>query len=204
MAWRNYKNNTVAWFDSIGKTELNRGQSYDNITYITQIRGTRQDQRIKFESNMKSNASIVINYEDGTNEFVQFDGKDYILHQLLSPMLNLTASGLQNDEVIKLIIYPYCVKIDAKSFVDGKEGTASSLSQLLSVIKREIWYRVSYGLPLYEKITTKVQMDSVVLTIINNHSEIVSISDFTSSISGHSYSAKVNAVSIYGPIQIVI
>lgn len=88
--------------------------------------------------------------------------------------------------------------LKAESFLDKQEGVSTSLTQLLSIIKSELWYNKSYGLPLYDKVTDTLTIDTAILNIVKSHKEVVDIKEFTSNIQGHSYSCSMKVNSIYG------
>lgn len=73
-------------------------------------------------------------------------------------------------------------KDDLSSYAEKQEGTASSLIQRLSVIQGELWYRINYGLPLFQNIRDKGIMDSVIIDIILSHPDVASIRSFSSKI----------------------
>ena len=215
MSWRNYDNETknVVWFGSKGKKKLvSEGAEFLNVVDpIILTNNIQKGQRIKVEIIGDSmpvggyRVRLFLYDEDDNQLGVMFIGDK-------TCMTEFQIEGIKKIEVdesgyptINVYIYPYYINEEkAKNFVDKQEGTASSLRQLLSVIKGEIWYSISYGLPLYEKISTKVQMDANVLTIINNHSEVRSIKKFNSTISGHAYNCDILVETIYGDLQIGI
>ena len=51
---------------------------------------------------------------------------------------------------------------DGVSFAKDEEGVAQSLTQRLSVIRGELWYNVLYGIPLFDKMKTKIEADIAV------------------------------------------
>lgn len=74
-------------------------------------------------------------------------------------------------------------KDDLSSYAEKQEGTASSLIQRLSVIQGELWYKINYGLPLFDKVRDKGIMDSVIIDMILSHPDVASIEFFASSTS---------------------
>lgn len=90
------------------------------------------------------------------------------------------------------------------SFSNQQQAVADSLTQRLSVIKSELWYRVSYGLPLYEKTKSKPLMDSSVLEIVKSHQDVVNVLSFSSQIVNKTYTCKLEIQSIYGNISLSI
>ena len=90
------------------------------------------------------------------------------------------------------------------SFSNQQQAVVDSLTQRLSVIKSELWYRVSYGLPLYEKTKSKPLMDSSVLEIVKSHQDVVNVLSFSSQIVNKKYTCKLEIQSIYGNISLSI
>lgn len=73
------------------------------------------------------------------------------------------------------------------NFVDNQLAVSCSLIQRLSVLKNELWYKVNYGLPLFDKVKSKVFMDSNVTQIIMQHPDVVKIISFSSKIENKTY-----------------
>lgn len=96
--------------------------------------------------------------------------------------------------------YAYGNKIPAQNYSSGSKGVRDSLIQRLSVIKGELWYKASYGLPLAEKIKNKGIYDSVIIAIITSHPDVKNIIEFESSISKaeRSYKLRFSALTVYG------
>ena len=69
-----------------------------------------------------------------------------------------------------------------ENYATGQEGVADSLIQRLSVIKGELWYKASYGLPLLEKIKNKGIYDNVIISIITSHPNVVNLTYYNSTI----------------------
>lgn len=94
--------------------------------------------------------------------------------------------------------------IKADSFVDKESAVASSLTQRLSVIKNELWYRMKYGLPLFEKVTSKAYMDTVVINQVLEHPNVIRIESFKSTIVDKQYHCELEILSEYGKVNIEI
>lgn len=77
-----------------------------------------------------------------------------------------------------------------QSYAETQEGLASSLIQRLSVIKGELWYKVNYGLPLFNKVKDKDIMDSVIIDIVLSHPDVKSIKTMRSIIDNNIYKIK--------------
>lgn len=78
-------------------------------------------------------------------------------------------------------------KLPYKNYATEQEGVAASLIQRLSVIKGELWYKASYGLPLMEKIKNKGIYDSIIVDIITSHPNVVKIIEFNSRVNNRQY-----------------
>lgn len=87
--------------------------------------------------------------------------------------------------------------IKAKNYSEKGEAIKNSLIQRLSVIKGELWYKASYGLPLMEKIKNKGIYDSIIINIISEHPEVVNIPYYNSYIDEHKYYLEFIAYTIY-------
>ena len=91
---------------------------------------------------------------------------------------------------------------DGVSFAKDEEGVAQSLTQRLSVIRGEIWYNVLYGIPLFDKMKTKIEADIAVATMIEMHPDVKNIDDFTSQIINRKYSCNVTVNTKEGTLNI--
>ena len=86
-----------------------------------------------------------------------------------------------------------------------QEGVADSLTQRLSVIEGELWYSITEGLPLLNKVKSKVELDATITEIIFGHSDVLEISTLESQINDkREYSAKITVETSYGEITINI
>ena len=94
--------------------------------------------------------------------------------------------------------------IKADNFSTEQQNVADSLTQRLSVLKGELWYKVSYGIPLFEKIKSKAYIDSYVATVVKQHPEVVSIIKFSSELVNKHYIAEIEILSSYGSIKLNI
>lgn len=123
------------------------------------------------------------------NEIVWFDS------------LGLDYSKPVYDDTGKLLGYK---ALRADSFVDKQQSVVSSLTQRLSVIQTELWYKINYGLPLFNKTKSKPIVDSTVLSIISSHQDVVQIKSFKSSITDKSYTCNIVIGTKYGDVNIQI
>lgn len=86
-----------------------------------------------------------------------------------------------------------------------QEAIKDSLMQRLSVIKGELWYNVSVGIPLFDKIKKKGVLDSYIVFEILKHPDVKEVLEFKSNVvNNHSYSCSCNVLSKYGEINITI
>lgn len=90
------------------------------------------------------------------------------------------------------------------SYSDEQQSVADALTQKLSVIKGELWYRVNYGLPLFERIKSKAYLDTVVIDIITGHEDVTQINSFKSQIIDKHYTCNAEIQSKYGVINFQI
>lgn len=93
-------------------------------------------------------------------------------------------------------------KLDS-SFSEAQQSVVDSLTQRLSVIKTELWYDISYGLPLFDKVKNKIAMDGAVASIVTSHPDVISMSSFESTIVNKKYSCKFQVVTKYGNVQVI-
>lgn len=92
----------------------------------------------------------------------------------------------------------------AMNFADKQEGVANSLTQRLSVIAGELWYNITYGLPLLEKVDSKTAIDATVSEIVLSHPDVVDITEFESSKSATQYHAKMKISTNFGELSLEI
>lgn len=88
-------------------------------------------------------------------------------------------------------------KLPYENYATKQEGVAASLIQRLSVIKGELWYKASYGLPLMEKIKNKGIYDSIIINIISSHPDVIRIIDFDSKVLDRKYSLNFTVYTTY-------
>lgn len=92
----------------------------------------------------------------------------------------------------------------ADNFSSNNQAVADSLTQRLSVIKSELWYAVDYGVPLLDKLRSKLQVDFVVADMIERHPDVVNIEEFISEVVDHKYTCHVKVNTTYGLVDIQI
>lgn len=90
------------------------------------------------------------------------------------------------------------------NFSEKLQGLSDSLTQRLSILLGELWYNVSYGIPLFKKQKSKLSMDSFVIKTILNHPDVKEISEFESQIVDRHYSCDMKILSVYGDLELNI
>lgn len=88
----------------------------------------------------------------------------------------------------------------APNYSEKQEGVKDALIPRLSVLKGELWYKISYGLPLMEKIKSKGIYDSIIIKYITDYPDVVNIEEFSSTLDKdtHKYTFDCIINTIYG------
>lgn len=102
------------------------------------------------------------------------------------------------DENDKAIFYDK----NKNSFSSGAQGVQDSLLQRLSILEKEIWYRISYGVPIFDKVHSKTLIDNHVASVITSHPDVLRIEKFESHVINHKYYCDVKIISKFGKIAI--
>lgn len=92
--------------------------------------------------------------------------------------------------------------IPSENFSTEQQAVADSLTQRLSVLRKELWYDVNYGLPLIEKVKSKEYMDAAIADIILENPDVIRIQSFSSQIVNHKYTYNVVVLSTYGELSL--
>lgn len=89
------------------------------------------------------------------------------------------------------------------NYSSGQESVKDGLVPRLSVIKGELWYKKSYGLPLMEKIKSKGIYDSIIVNYMMEYPDVANLVDFSSYLDGHSYVYDTTIMTVFGgPIRV--
>ena len=88
------------------------------------------------------------------------------------------------------------------NYSEKQEAIVDSLTQRLSVIKKELWYNQNYGIPLFEKIKSKGIMDSYIISTIVQLPEVIRIVNFSSNVENNKYSCYADIITEYGNVQL--
>lgn len=93
-------------------------------------------------------------------------------------------------------------KENAKTFAEDEEAVRQYLLQHLCIIKNELWYNYTYGLPLTYKNISKAMIDAEAISIITSCPDVVDLIDFDSSLSNHNYTMSFKVDTRFGKIEI--
>lgn len=87
-----------------------------------------------------------------------------------------------------------------KNYVDEQDAVVSSLTQRLSIIRGELWYAVTTGLPLFNKVTSKGIIDAYVAETVSKHPDVKSIVSFKSELdtTNHEYKCNFTVLTRFG------
>ncbi len=178
---------TIVWFGSCG-TKVVEGYEYilevqdatgieDCDIYISRLNGQIKH-RVYIQNEVvyswtKALIPLTIPLEPGSRVAIDIKNNKKLHH------------GQFNFAFSSWIINPRAIK--AENYAKDQHGVATSLIARLSVIKGELWYKASYGLPLMDKIKNKGIYDSIIINIINSHPDVKNITYFNSSVENHKY-----------------
>ena len=95
-------------------------------------------------------------------------------------------------------------KINDENFAIEQQYVADDLTQKLLVLKNELWYDIQYGVPLLDKIKSKVKIDSFVASTIMSQPDVIKILKFNSSLNSGVYSVDVTILSSFGNINVEV
>ena len=109
----------------------------------------------------------------------------------------------KNEDGTGQLVYTEKDRNSKFNFSEEQQAVSDSLTQRLSILKRELWYRINYGLSLFEK-NSKALIDSEISSIIMSHPDVSRISSFSSYMIDKKYTLNVQIVSIYGEITLNI
>ena len=85
------------------------------------------------------------------------------------------------------------------------EGVRDDLIQRLSVIRGELWYNITIGMPIFIKIKKKGILDSYIINEVLNCPDVTGIVKFTSSVKNNvNYSCELLVNTTYGEIKFSI
>lgn len=95
-------------------------------------------------------------------------------------------------------------KINDENFAIEQQYVADDLTQKLLVLKNELWYAIQYGVPLFDKIKSKIKMDSFVASTIMSQPDVIKILKFNSSLNNGVYCVDVSILSSFGNISVEV
>lgn len=216
----------IVWFGSCGaevdKNGIYEDSSIANVSNVYPLsmfieRFIPQGNfNIKARDNFKGYIKVTSFYEDGSTDVedllytIAADNEISItFHDDDIVSIKVESHHVQDPAILEFTYFTYPLKtiffnnLDKHdNYSDEQQGVVDSLTQRLSVIKGELWYNVSYGVPLLDKVRSKGIMDAYIISIIVHHPDVVRVENFNSSISKHSYSCYADIISKYGTIQI--
>lgn len=88
------------------------------------------------------------------------------------------------------------------NYATEQEGVVNSLIQRLSVIQGELWWQMDYGLPLFSKIKSKALIDSAIVDITLEHTNVIEFTSFTSTLENHNYTCTFEVLTTFGSIEV--
>lgn len=119
--------------------------------------------------------------------------------------INLDGTAKFYDENVDRSLYGKDDNGKHENYSDKQEAIKDSLMQRLSVIRGELWYNISVGLPLFEKIRKKGVLDSYIVMEILKHPDVKEVLEFKSEVeNNHNYNCSCKVLSKYGMIEIII
>lgn len=92
----------------------------------------------------------------------------------------------------------------APNYSNEQDAVVNALTQKLSVIKGELWYKMSYGLPLFEKNKSQLLFDSFVAEVISKEPDVISVLEFDSEVFNKIYNCNMKLMTKYGEITLSI
>ena len=154
MRCRNYEDNEIVFFGSKGVNPITAYQDIivPNNDILVDIDASKTiiGQNFKVVGFGETSNNPHVNLYDSDNHMFY---RSYLSKEtkelrgvLTSPVAKIWVGSNTYDEV-HLYLYPYQVKVPSNTFLENQSGVATSLTQRLSIIKGELWYKVSHGLP---------------------------------------------------------
>ena len=123
---------------------------------------------------------------------------------LTAPLTRVVVSDLEAFDTLLMYLYQYSQCEKAETFVADLDAITCALNERLRVIKGELWYNISFGLPLFDKVASKIQMDSAVLNIVNSQKGVEAVTEFNSTIVKSEYRCTMKIKTQYGDATISI
>ena len=209
----------IVWFGSYGllKYKTSTDMSYSitlNIpisSFVVEPNG-RSSFRLDFESSEDvlchveviikdvNDQPLAIIYEEidtpTINNKLHIETNNIFIHNYVNGD-HLTFIITTNAETIKSLVVCCNKSLKNENYVKDQHGVAVSLIQRLSIMKGELWYKASYGLPLTDKIKNKGIYDSIIINIINSHPDVKNITYFNSKVENHQYQFNFIVNTIY-------
>lgn len=83
-------------------------------------------------------------------------------------------------------------------------GICSDLTQRLSVLKGELWYAATTGLPITDKVKSKMTLDLYVADTVTAHPDVIDVKNLSSSTENGRYTCTMTIETIYGDLTMAI
>lgn len=104
-----------------------------------------------------------------------------------------------NDVVVDEV-WP-CNRQIAQNYVVQQEYVKCALIQKLSIVKGELWFNQSFGLPLIDKAKTKSLFDVAVSKILANQKGILEVKSFKSIKEKFTYKTDLKLLTSFGELE---
>lgn len=89
-----------------------------------------------------------------------------------------------------------------ESYSIEQQNLVDNLTQRLSTLSKELWYRQSYGLPLFEKVKSKAYIDSIINSEILENADVIEILEYSSKLVNDNFSCRFKVLSVYGEVAL--
>lgn len=95
-------------------------------------------------------------------------------------------------------------EVITESYSKEQDAVRDSLFQRLSILKGELWYRITFGIPLFEKINSKTLIDTHVASVVTSNEDVIRIEKFESTLYNHKYTCNMVIISKFGNLNLQI
>lgn len=207
----------VVWFGSYGRNVLANKQEIVLTSDQTLVEGTVANQTY-YLSFKNLNITNILFYDSDNDVISRYTTNEIGNHSLKGILkapvskIEITYSDYDSSVPVKLVFDEYAVakfyNKDNKSLDDNfsseQEGIKDSLTQKISVLKKELWYNIGYGMPVANRERSKLAVDSFIATVVESHPDVIRIENFSSKIVNKQYSCYMTIVSKYGNLKLEV
>lgn len=207
----------LVWFGSYGKVILVEKHILNLIEDETDTSDIETMKNQTYTLTFKCLTSTTINFYDNQDNIIDSYTTDgagtYNLKGTLTDVLfkvEINTADYDTDVPIILTLNEYSL---AKFYNDDnihdnfsqkQEAVKDSLTQKLSVIEKELWYQVNYGMPILNKLKSKLSIDAFVSQVITNHPDVISIEKFESKVENKKYICSITVMTDFGELKLTI